>query len=138
MKPSALRELSVDELKLKDQDLIQLTAAARAGGSRWEAIAACGVNSCTDLGGVIYRITGETGAEPLFYATRYAVEPLTGTQRRYTPLTWACPRYGQQVTDRAPAAAGPPSCGTAMPWLVPAWPGTRPPMTSGAAISCRA
>ena len=123
---------------MPDQELVRLTAAARAGGSRWEAIAACGVNSCTDLGGVIYRITGETGAELLFYATRYAVEPLTGTQRRYTPLTWACPRCGQQVTDRAPAAAGLPSCGTAMPWLVPAWPGTRPPMTSGAAISCRA
>ena len=88
--------------RLPDQDLVRLTAAARAAGSRWEAIAAaCGIHSYEDLAGVIYRITGETGADLLFSATQYAVEQLTGSQRRYPPLTWACPGCGQQVTDRA-------------------------------------
>jgi hypothetical protein len=90
--------------RLPDQDLVQLTAAARAGGSRWDDIAAaCSIKTYQDLAGVIYRHTGETGAELLFSATQYAVEQLTGSQRRFPPLTWACPHCGQQVTDRVPA-----------------------------------
>jgi hypothetical protein len=90
--------------RLPDQDLARLTAAARAAGSRWDAIAAaCGVHTYQDLAGVAGRITGETGAELLFSATQHAVEQLTGSQRRYPPLTWTCPGCGQQVTDRAPA-----------------------------------
>jgi RNase P subunit RPR2 len=90
--------------RLPDEDLVRLTAAARAAGSRWDAIAAaCGVHTYQDLAGVADRITGETGAELLFSATQSAVEQLTGSQRRYPPLTWTCPGCGQQVTDRAPA-----------------------------------
>ena len=88
--------------RLPDQDLVRLTAAARAAGSRWEAIAAaCGIHTYEDLAGVVDRITGETGADLLFSATQYAVEQLAGRQRRYPPLTWACPQCSQQVTDRA-------------------------------------
>ena len=88
--------------RLPDQALVQLTAAARAGGSRWDEIAAaCGIQTYKDLAGVIYRITGETGADLLFSATQHAVEQLTGSQRRYPPLTWRCPHCGQEVTDRA-------------------------------------
>ena len=88
--------------RLPDQALVQLTEAARAAGSRWEDIAAaCGIQTYQDLAGVVYRITGETGADLLFSATQYAVEQLTGSQRRYPPLTWTCPQCGQQVTDRA-------------------------------------
>jgi hypothetical protein len=88
--------------RLPDQDLVRLTASARAAGSRREAIAAaCGVHSHEDLAGVVYRITGETGADLLFSATQHAVEQLAGGQRRYPPLTWRCLGCGQQVTDRA-------------------------------------
>ena len=90
--------------RLCDEELARLTLAARAAGSRWDAIAAaCGVTTYKDLAGVIYRITGETGAELLFSATQNAVRQLTGSERRYPPLAWACPGCGQQVTDRAPA-----------------------------------
>jgi hypothetical protein len=85
-------------------ELIRLTATARAGGSRWATIAAaCGVRTYQDLADVLYRITGETGAELLFSATQYALEQLEGGQRRYPPLTWVCPECEQLVTDRAPA-----------------------------------
>jgi len=88
--------------RLPDQALVRLTAAARAAGSPWDAIAAtCGVQTYEDLAGVVDRITGETGADLLFSATQHAVEQLTGSQRRYPPLTWTCPECGQQVTDRA-------------------------------------
>jgi hypothetical protein len=90
--------------RLTGEDLVRLTAAARSAGNRWDAIAAaCGVRTYEDLAGVLYRITGETGAELLFSATQHALEQLTGGQRRYPPLTWACPECGRQVTDRAPA-----------------------------------
>src|SRR5690348_8353986 len=86
--------------RLPDKDLARLTAAARAAGSRWDAIAAaCGITTYKDLGGVIYRITGDTGAELLYSATQYAVRQLTGSQHYHPPLTWACPHCGQQVTD---------------------------------------
>jgi hypothetical protein len=89
--------------RLPDEELARLTLAARAAGRRWEAIAAaCGITTCKDLAGVIYRITGHTGAELLFSATQDAVRQLTASERRYPPLTWACSGCGQQVTDRAP------------------------------------
>jgi hypothetical protein len=72
--------------RVPDPELVRLTAAARAGGSRWAAIAAaCGVRTYKDLAGVLYRIGGDTGAELLFSATQYAVEQLTSGQRRYAP-----------------------------------------------------
>ena len=90
--------------RLPDEELARLTLAARAADSRWDDIAAaCGISTCKDLAGVVYRITGETGAELLFSATQEAVRQLTGSERRYPPLTWACAGCGQQVTDRAPA-----------------------------------
>src|SRR6266404_1715143 len=83
--------------RLPDQDLVRLTAAARTAGSRWEAMAAaCGIHTYEDLAGVVYRITGETGSDLLFSATQYAVEQLNGSQRRYPPLTWACPQCSQR------------------------------------------
>jgi hypothetical protein len=69
--------------RVPDPELVRLTAAARAAGSRWAGIAAaCGVHTYQDLAGVLYRIGGDTGAELLFSATQYAVEQLTGGQRR--------------------------------------------------------
>jgi hypothetical protein len=88
--------------RLPDQALVQLTAAARGAGIRWEGIAtACGVQTYQDLADVVYPIDGETGAGLLFSATQHAVAQLTGSERRYPPLTWRCPECGQQVTDRA-------------------------------------
>jgi hypothetical protein len=87
---------------LPDEDLVRLTGAARTAGSRWDAIAAaCAVQTYDDLADVVYRITGESGADLLFSATQYAVEQLTGSQRRYTPPIWTCPGCGRQVTDQA-------------------------------------
>ena len=89
--------------RVPDEELIRLTAAARAGGCRWEGLAAvCGIRTYQDLAGVIYRITGETGAELLFSATQYAVGQVTGSRDYYPPLAWACPHCGCQVIDRAP------------------------------------
>jgi len=103
----ALAELAADfraKARLPDEELARLTLAARAAGSRRDAIAAaCGIATYKDLAGVIYRITGDTGAELLFCATQNAVRQLTGSERRWPPLTWACSGCGQQVTDRAPA-----------------------------------
>jgi hypothetical protein len=89
--------------RVPDEELIRLTAAARASGSRWDVMAAaCGIRGYQDLAGVIYRVTGQTGAELLFSATQYTIGQVTGTRDYYSPLTWACPHCGCQVTDRAP------------------------------------
>jgi hypothetical protein len=92
--------------RVPDPDLVRLTDAAREGGSRWDAIAVgCGVRDYHDITGVAALPcwkADDTGAELLFCATQYAVEQLTGGQRRFPPLTWVCPGRGQQVTDRAP------------------------------------
>jgi hypothetical protein len=61
------------DARLPDQELIRLTAAARAGGSQWDNIAAaCGIKTYNDLGGVIYRFTGgnRRGAAVLCYPAR--------------------------------------------------------------------
>jgi hypothetical protein len=118
--------------RLPAQDLVRLTAAARAAGSRWDGIAAgCGLAASKDLRGTLYWHGGQTGAEMLYCATQNAVRDLTGTQRYYPPLTWSCPQCRRQITDRGPA--GLPTSSTATPPAVPAWPGTRRPRTSGAA-----
>ena len=107
--------------RLPDEELIRLTAAARAGGSRWEVMAAaCGIRTYKDLARVIFRITGDTGAELLFSATQYAIGQFTGSRNYYSPPVWACPDCGAQVTDRAPErSAGPcrawPRCGLRPP-----------------------
>ena len=124
-----------DKTRLPDKELIRLTLAARAAGSRWEAIAAaCGIQTYQDLAGVIYRITGDTGAELLFAATQYAVGQVTGSRRLLAPLTWACPDAGA----RSPTVLRPVGLSTssmAMLRAVPGWSATRPPMTSAAATS---
>ena len=40
-----------------------------------------------DLGDVIYRNPGDTGAELLFSATENALKQLIGSERHYPPLT---------------------------------------------------
>jgi hypothetical protein len=83
--------------EVPDEDLVRFTLAVRAGGSRWDDIAAdCGVTARIDTDGVV----SQTGAEVLFQATQYAVEELTGSHR-YPPLTWPCSGCGQEITDRA-------------------------------------
>jgi len=119
--------------RLPDQALVRLTTAARAAGSPWDAIAAaCGVQTYEDLAGVVYRITGETGADLLFSAAQHAAGQLAGSQRRYPPLTWTCPQCGQQVTDRA-ASGRPVHVEHGHARAAPGWPATRPPTTTGAA-----
>ena len=106
--------------RVPDEELIRLTAAARASGSRWDVMAAaCGIQTHQDLAGVIYRITGESGAELLFSATQYAIGKVTGSRNYYSPLIWTCPHCGCQVTDRAPAA-GRSTSSMAMPGVCPA------------------
>ncbi len=91
------------EIKLPGQELIRLTAAARADGGRRDGIAAaCGIKTSDDLSAVICQVSGGTGAEVLLSATRDAIEQLTGSQRRDPRLTWGCRECGQQVTDRGP------------------------------------
>ena len=90
-----------------DQELIRLTAAARAGGSRWDVIAAaCGIRSYQDIAGIISPACwedSETGAALLFGSTQYSLHRLTASTSYFPPLNWDCPGCGQQVTDRAPA-----------------------------------
>ncbi len=87
-------------------ELVRLAAAARAAGSRWDAIAAaCDERDDPDPAAVVYRpfglIPGQ-GAGPLFWVTQHAVHELTGSEHGYySPLTWPCPGCGRQVTDRA-------------------------------------
>jgi hypothetical protein len=73
--------------KVSAEDLVQFTAAARTGGSRWDDIAVgCGATASAGTDGVV----SQTDAEVLFQATQYAVEELAGS-RRHPPLTWPCP-----------------------------------------------
>jgi len=95
------------QAEVPDRELVRLTAAARAGGSRWEAIgAACGVQTGEDIAGVVSLALYDgsyTGADLLFGATQCSVQKLTGSESYFPPLRWDCPSCGQQVTDRAPA-----------------------------------
>ena len=90
-----------------DQELVRLTAAARAGGSRWDAIAAaCGVRGYKDIAGVVSLACwegSETGAALLFGSAQYCLHTLTGSRSRFPALCWDCTGCGQMVTDRAPA-----------------------------------
>ena len=70
-----------------DAELVRLAAAARAAGSRWEAIAAaCDARDDPDPAAVMYRpfglIPGQ-GAGPLFRVTQHAVHELTGSDGGY-------------------------------------------------------
>jgi hypothetical protein len=105
-----LAELAVDSgpwYEVPDADLVRLTAAARAAGHRWDAIAdACGRWPGDDIPGVIrkqYWIRPDFGPGPLFDATQRAVCKLGGREAASPAvLTWPCPGCGQQVTDLAP------------------------------------
>jgi hypothetical protein len=76
------------------EDLVLLTAATRAGGSRWEAIAAtCGVQTYPDTAEVVCQPSGiipGTAARLLLRVTWCSVGKLTGG-RRCPPLTWPFP-----------------------------------------------
>jgi hypothetical protein len=60
------------QAEVPDRELVRLTAAARAGGSRWEAIAAaCGVQAGKDIAGVVSLALYDgsyTGSDLLFGA----------------------------------------------------------------------
>ena len=59
------------KVKLPDQEVIRLTAAARARAAGGDGIAAaCGIKTSDDLSAVICQVSGETGAEVLFSALR--------------------------------------------------------------------
>lgn len=87
------------------RELVQLAAAARAGGSRWDGIAAaCGIRDYRDITGVAALPCwrgSDTGAALLFSAAQHAVHQLTGSRGPFAPLSWPCPGCRQQVTDRA-------------------------------------
>ena len=74
-----------------DEDLVRLTAAARAGGSRWADIAeACGVRTYDDTAGVVFQPSARIpnrGAGLLFRATQQSTQKLTGCIMIYPPLT---------------------------------------------------
>jgi len=92
--------------QVPDADLVRLTAAARAAGHRWDAIAdACDRGPGTDIPGVIrqqYWLRPDFGPGPLFGATQRAVRNAGGgkTGSQAAPA-WPCPGCGQQVTDLA-------------------------------------
>ena len=79
--------------RLPDEKLARLALAARAAVSRWNAMAAaCGITTYEDLHGVIYRITGETGAELLFSTTQQAVGSWpAASARRLVEADGPCP-----------------------------------------------
>ena len=126
--------------EVPDADLVRLTAAARAAGHRWDAIAACCDNG-PGLGipAVIrqqYWISPAVGPGPLFSATQRAARKLTGRDAGcYPPLTWPCPGCGQQVTDLAPGGR-PSTPSSATRRAAPGWPATRPPTTPCAGTGC--
>jgi hypothetical protein len=93
--------------EVPDAELVRLTAAARAAGHRWDAIAAsCDHGPGLDIPAVIrqqYWISPAVGPGPLFSATQRAARKLTGRDAGcYPPRTWPCPGCGQQVTDLSP------------------------------------
>lgn len=101
--------------RLPDQELIRVTAAARAGGSRWDVIAAaCGIQTCKDLAGVIFRITGDTGAELLFSATQYAIG-------QFEDITQISRGEAEQIAAELAARYWPPDTAR-LPWVLSAYP----------------
>jgi hypothetical protein len=92
--------------QMPDADLVRLTAAARAAGHRWDAIAdACDAGLSRDIPDVIrqqYWITPSAGPGPLFSAAQRAARTLTGRDGgSRAAVTWPCGSCGEQVTDRA-------------------------------------
>jgi hypothetical protein len=93
--------------EVPDAELVRLTAAARAAGHRWDAIAAAGdTRPCPDIPAVIrqqYWLNPAVGPGPLFSATQRAARNLPGRDTGcYAALAWPCRGCGQQVTDLAP------------------------------------
>jgi hypothetical protein len=116
-----LAELAADSgpwHQVPDADLVRLTAAARAAGHRWDAIAAaCDHGPARDIPGVIrqqYWIAPGPGPGFLFGATRRAA--------RRSPT--------------APSPAGPSTLSSATRRTVPGWPATRPPTTRCGGTGC--
>jgi len=82
--------------QVPDADLVRLTAAARAAGHRWDAIAdACDNGPGKDIPGVIrqqYWIRPDFAPGLLFSATQRAARTLTGRDVGYYPADLAVPR----------------------------------------------
>jgi hypothetical protein len=91
--------------QVPDVDLVRLTAAARAAGHRWDAIAvACEHGPGRDIPAVIRQLYWFTplAGPGLFGTTQRAARTLSGRDAgSYPPLTWPCSGCGQQITDLA-------------------------------------
>ena len=79
---------------------------------------------------MIYRNTGDTGAELLFSATQNAVHELTSSERGHSPLTWAVPWVWAAGHRPGCRPGGRSTSNTAMRRTAAAWPATRPPTTA--------
>ena len=126
--------------EVPDAELVRLTAAARAAGHRWDAIAAAGdTRPCPDIPAVIrqqYWLNPAVGPGPLFSATQRAARNLPGRDTGcYAALAWPCRGCGQQVTDLAPGGR-PSTPSSATRRAAPGWPATRPPTTPCAGTGC--
>jgi len=93
--------------QVPDADLVRLTAAARAAGHRWYAIAACDNGPGQDIPAVIrqqYWISPGIGPGPLFSATQRAVRSLTGSDADCCPAlpcpALPCPALEVTLTGR--------------------------------------
>ena len=91
-------------------ELVRLTAAARAAGHRWDAIAAaCDNGPGMDIPSVIrqqYWISPAVGPGPLFSATQRAARKLIGRDAGcHPPLTWPCPAAGSRLPILPPRTA---------------------------------
>ncbi len=114
--------------QVPDTDLVRLTAAARATGHRWDAIAfACDNGPGRDIPAVIrqqYWISPGTGPGPLFSAAQHAARTLDGRDAgSFPPLTW-------------PRAGGPSTPNSATRRAALGWPPTRPPMMPCGGSGC--
>ena len=127
--------------EVPDRELIRLAAAARAGGSRWDGIAAaCGVRDYRDITGVLTLPCwngSDTGADLLFSAAQHAVHAGDRQPRRVRPDVLAVP--GLRAAGHRPRPRRPPGPYRARPRAPAArgWPATRPPTTRPAGTGCR-
>jgi hypothetical protein len=126
--------------QVPDGDLVRLTAAARAAGHRWDAIAAaCDGGPGQDIPAVIrqqYWINPAAGPGPLFSATQRAARNLAGRDAGcYPTLTWPCPVAGIR-SPTSPPADGPSTPNSATRRAARGWPATRPPTTPCARTGC--